>query len=483
MEYKHGAYGVIQGTGARQAAQGARAVVYVGTAPVHLTAGGAGRVGTPVIARDMAAAKNLLGYSDDWASYTLCEPMRAHFELAGAGPLVFINVLDPMKHKAAAGGDIKVKTSNGRAVIAEAENIYLDSIQVTGKEAGVDFMARYDHASRSIILQELKAGGLGGEPEITYTVIDPSLVTDVDIIGATDGQGINSGLYAVKSVYQLTGMIPSELLCPGFSSSPAVHKAMLENRRHINGHWAAYVRADLPIMDGGNPITLYGARAWADANGYSDPGETIYFPLATGLDGRKYHLSVLAAANLQLILAAEGGIPFKSPSNTEIPIRNLYFGPGNEGRLWDDEMINNNLNSKGIASAAFVSGRGAIWGPHAADYDYARSEPEGTFETTRMMLYYLSNDFQTRRARDVDEPMSRNDLSTMIAEEQARIDALIKAGCLASGTVFIKSDEIARSDMLKGDYVFSFKVSTVPLGKSLTADIAWDSEGFAAYYE
>ena len=40
-----------------------------------------------------------LGYSADYAKYTLCQSMYASFQLIGVAPVVFVNVLDPKKHK------------------------------------------------------------------------------------------------------------------------------------------------------------------------------------------------------------------------------------------------------------------------------------------------------------------------------------------------------------------------------------------------
>ena len=191
------------------------------------------------------------------------------------------------------------------------------------------------------------------------------------MIGATDGAGLNTGLFAIKNVYQETGFIPSFLLAPGFSSIPAVHSAMIQNSQKVNSHWDVYVMADIPIVDDHEreQITLATAATWKNANGYNKSNETVYFPLAKGTDDKIYHLSVLAAANFQELLVAQDGIPYKTASNTECAIiGNLYMGEDSAGRVFDDALINNQLNKNGIASAAYVGGRWAVWGCHSADY-------------------------------------------------------------------------------------------------------------------
>ena len=304
------------------------------------------------------------------------------------------------------------------------------------------------------------------------------------MIGASDGAGLNTGVFAIKNVYQQTGYIPSFLLAPGFSSIPAVHSAMAQNSRKINGHWDAYMFVDLPLVSSATPVTLAGAKTFKKANGYTKENETVYFPMAQGTDGIKYHLSVLAAANFQALLAAQDGIPYKTASNTDCGIiENLYMGEDNAGRVYDDALINEALCKNGIASAAYVGGRWCIWGCHSADYDQETGDQINVSETNRMMLYYISNDFQHRRTLDVDKPLTANDIASIVAEEQTRLDALIKIGALTYGEAHLNADADAKSDIMNGDYSFTFNVTTTPLAKSLTAIVNWTEDGFTTYFE
>ena len=491
-EYKHGAYGQIQAVGTRvtQLVQGV--IVYVGTAPVHTVAGGAKNVNVPVLVNNIAEARKYFGYSEDWAKYSLCEAMHVHLQRKGVGPLVFINVLDPATHKAAEATTVSLTPSNGRITIPNAEDIILDSLVVktggspqTTKEKGTDYTVAYDIDRKTIILAEVTAGSLGSAAlSVSYDTINAAAVTAATVIGASDGAGLNTGLYAVKNVYPVTGMIPAYIACPGFSSLPAVHAAMCANSAKINGHWDAYLFVDLPILDGETPITLDSAATWKEANGYTHANETVYFPLAKGNDGKVYHLSVLAAANFQALLLAQDSIPWKTASNTECSlIANLYLGEDAAGRVFDDQIINEKLNKNGIASAAFIGGRWVIWGCHSADYSQANGDYINVAETNRMMLYYISNDFQQRRGGDVDKPMTSNDLQTIISEEQTRLDALLKIGALTYGTVELNATADARSDIMQGDCSFLFNITTTPLVKSLTAIVNWTEDGFVTYYD
>lgn len=490
-DYLHGAYGTVQAVGTKVAAKSQSVIVYVGTAPVHTVAGGSTNVNKPILVNSIADARRMLGYSDDWAKYTLCEAMHAHLELKGVGPLVFINVLDPETHREAADETASMTPSNGRIEITNAESIILDTVTVkttatppVAKVKGTDYAIAYDIARKTITIAELTSGALGTAAlTITYREIDAAAVDNDDVIGSTDGAGLNKGIYAIKNVYQETGSIPSELVVPGFSSAPAVHAAMYQNSMNVNGHWNVYMRTDIPITHDGTAITLATAATWKNANGYNKPNETAYFPVVKGTDSKVYHLSVLAAANLQELLVQQDGIPYKTASNTECAIiQNLYFGADVTGRAYDDSLINETLNKNGIASAAYVGGRWVIWGCHSADYNQEDGTQINVSETNRMMLYYVSNDFQNRRTRNVDKPLTSNDIATIVAEEQTRLDALVKIGALTFGECHLNAEGIARSEVMSGDYLFAFNVTTTPLAKSLTALVNWVADGFAVYF-
>lgn len=488
-DYKHGAYGVIQAVGSRVADESQGAIVYVGTAPVHNVEGGANNVNKPIVVNNIAEARKYFGYSDEWDKYTLCEAMHVHLENKGVGPLVFINVLNPATHKASEPGTVSKTPENGRVTIPAAQDIILDSVVVksgnTAKIKGTDYAIAYNIEKKTITISELTAGALGTSAlTITYNTVDATAVTTADVIGASDGLGLNTGIFAIKNVYQLTGYIPAYLAAPGFSSVPAVHAAMYQNSVKVNGHWDVYMFVDLPIVNGETPLTLDTAKTYKNGNGYTKENETVFFPLAQGTDGKIYHLSVLAAANFQELLLAQDGIPYKTASNTDCSlIENLYLGASNTGRIYDDSIINEKLNKNGIASAAYVGGRWAIWGCHSADYDQENGDQINVAETNRMMLYYISNDFQHRRTPDVDKPMTANDLQTIIAEEQTRVDALLNIGALTRGVVTLNADAQARSDIMNGDYSFLFDITTTPLAKSLTAIVNWTDEGFVTYFE
>ena len=496
MAYLHGAYGDQQAVGTRVATESQSAVVLVGTAPVQNLLpddNGDWNVNKPILVNDISEAKKYFSYSEDWAKYSLCEAMHVFLELNGIGPLVLINVLDPKStHKASTATTKTATPSGGKIVLSAAEDIILDTIKVETQDTppvekvkGTDYTAVYNPAKKTITIQELTTGALGNAAlTITYYLVTASAVTSTDIIGADDGAGGHTGLYAIRDVYNLCGVIPAYLMAPGWSEVPAVHAVMSQVSLKINGHWDAWMFTDIPISDNGTPVTMAGAKTWKDANGYTKKNETVSFPMVVGTDSKYYHLSVLRCANFMALLAENDGIPYHTASNTGAGIiANLWLGAASVGKVFDDQFINENLNKNGICSAAFVGGRWVIWGAHSAEYDQDNGDNINVSETNYMMLFYLSNDFQARRTRDVDQPLSANDIQSITAEEQSRLDALVKIGALSYGVASLDTSEAAKSDMYYGDFLFIFDVTTTPIAKSLTVLVNWVDDGYATYFE
>ena len=486
-EYLHGAYGDSRTDGNRVTANSEGAIVVIGTAPVHTLALNTGEeypVNKPLLINNMAEAKRYLGYSDDWASYTLCEAMHHFFETKGVGPLIFINVLDPKNeaHKDAVEKSVTKTPVNNVITLADAEKVILESVTIDEKEKGTDFVVSYSSAKKMITIKGVTELGVE-ELTVKYSEIKPDGVKDTDVIGKTDGLGTNTGVFAVRNVYPMTGIIPAYMIAPGFSSVPTVHNAMIQNSQKVGGHWDMWVFADLPLEDKGTPLTMETAAKWKKDNGYTNANETVYYPMAEGADGNKYHLSVLAAANFLELLGENEGIPYHSASNTDVPIvTNLWMGEKSKGKVFDDEIINERLNQYGIASAAYLGGRWAIWGAHSAQYGQDENDNVNVAETNLMMLYYVSNDFQARRPKNVDQPLTANDIQSIVAEEQNRLDALKAMGALIYGTASLDAESLANSDVFSGDYVFDFRVTTTPLAKSLKAVVTWVDDGFSTYF-
>ena len=104
---KHGIYINESGAAPATTVEGYNSVpVVIGTAPVNRA--GEALVNTPVLANSAAEAMELMGYSDDFEKYTLCQMMYVTKNVFPVAPVVYINVLDPEKHKTAVTASLTV---------------------------------------------------------------------------------------------------------------------------------------------------------------------------------------------------------------------------------------------------------------------------------------------------------------------------------------------------------------------------------------
>lgn len=479
--YKHGNYVNIgmNEVYAQRSSGSHYAPVYVGALPVHTAQGGSALVNTPVVLTDFEMAAKTVGYTDDWENYDLCEAIYAHFALVQAGPIVVINVFDPMKSKKSKTAT--VAASNNQAVIGSMGGVILDSVKVEGKEQGVDYSLAYDYVAERLTLRGLRSNALVGSLSITYDEVTPG-VTQADVIGETDDEGMDTGLYLMRRVYQETGKIPSRLLCPGFSHIPAVHRVMETVSSQIGGRFDIFIQTDLPLESEDTPLKPSAVTAWKESNGYSCDNEKTHWPRWAGNDGRLYHLSVLEAANLQRLENDAGEIPYQTASNTAIPVGGRPYYGENSNIVLDEQLVNETLGQYGVASCIFHGGSWVLWGAHCASYLPGNVTALNLQDSALMMMYYFANDFQVRRAEEIDKVASINRIKQIVAEEQARLDALVAIGALLYGKASFVTNDNAKSDMLTGDFALRWEITRALNIKSITGTVQHTQEGFTTFY-
>ena len=163
----------------------------------------------------------MMGYSSDWASFTLCEAFKLHFDNASgnAGPVIAINVLDPALQQKAEETTVQLQFVNGRATI-QSDTIILDTLALADKVEGEDYSVDYNYTTGEVIIQSVGETPITGQVSTSYTEVDPSMVDADDIIGGVTAGGVYSGLGVVGLVYPETGLIPNLLAAPAGRKSP-----------------------------------------------------------------------------------------------------------------------------------------------------------------------------------------------------------------------------------------------------------------------
>lgn len=502
-EYLHGAYGHLDDSVVQDVVASETVPVYFGTAPVGLVRGYAdkGVIDEPVKISNLADAKAKIGYSDDFASYTLCEAVAAHFDNGGegVGAIYVVNVLDPARHKASAKASKQVTVANGRGYIPTATAV-LDTVSVTattgeGESAttatlaeGTDYELDYDYARKAAVISAVDGGALSDGPvTVSYDEMDGAAVEAADVIGTVTADGEYSGIAALPLLYQEQFAVPNLLAAPGWSQVPEVYRALVSASQKINGHWDAFVVADLPLVGDDSALvdTIDKAVAWKTAHGYESERAAVCWPMARDSQGRRFHVSTLYTVESLRIDQEHDGVPFESPSNKPVAVNSQFFGDNSRNRGFD-QQTSNRLNEKGITTVIGWAGEWVLWGPHTAAYEFGNPsvDPRAYFATNMRMLFHIINAFQLRWGDEIDEPMTRGLRDRIVNVEQEQLDRFVNIGALIGNPrIYFLETENPTSNLMQGDFRWDINTTPTPPMKSATAYVSYTDEGFTAYFE
>lgn len=495
-EYLYGAYGKMEATAAQSAAQTGTAPVYVGLFPINLIRGyaTAGLVGAPIKLNNLVHAQKTVGYSKDWATFTGCEGIAAHFDntKGNIGPIYIINVLDPATNRSDTQTSKDLAFSGGRATIT-SDTIILDTLSLAKPSPatdnyveGTDYTVDYDFNTGKVIIASVDADSpIAGTITAKYYEIDSSDVSSDDIIGGVTAAGVYTGLGALKLMFPELGVVPNLILCPGWSHVPAVYNAMVTASQKINGHWYAFVLADIPLTDSSSAAvdTIAKAKTWKSTNAYTSEFSKVYWPQGIDNTGRVFHLSTMAAVELMRADQSHDEIPMETCGNKTVPLLRQYFGASYAGKGFDKEA-SLELCEDGICTMISWSGI-VLWGDHTAAYKYGTDvDARSIFDVSIRMIEHILNGFQTRHLSDIDNPMSLAKKDEIINEEQEILDSYAAKGALLGdpAILFLESEN-STTDLMNGDFKWSIPVTPTPPLKSATAGVSYTDKGFKSYFE
>lgn len=479
MAYMHGTYGEFDKTINTIPVKSGTIPVYIGTAPVNLIRKYSGKsiINQPVKISNLSEAYEKIGYAADWGSFTLCEVIKAHFDnpVENAGPVVFINVLDPDKHVAAEQKTATITFAKKKAKI-KSDKIILDSLAIADKLEGTDYTLEYDYEEGEVVIRSETLT----TAEVSYKEVTPEEIDKDDIIGTESDEGTCTGLGAVKLVYQELGLITSIIAAPGFSSEKKVYEAMIDTASKINGHWDAIVIADLDVA---NTTTIADAITWKKDNDYTEEASKVCWPMWKTTEGEIYHLSTLTTWLMLAVDTQNDSVPMETPSNKQIPSGKQYFGENSTNKGFDQTTANK-LNAAGITTAVYWGGSNVLWGPHTAAYEYeADIDKRAIFDNSIRMMMYISNEFQKEWGLTIDKPMTKAMAETIKNREQERVDALKAKGALIGDPAveFVETDN-PTEELVEGNFTWRNKVTPTPPFKSGKMKIAYTTEGFETEY-
>lgn len=478
MPYQHGVRVLEQATSIVAPILGTAGLqVVFGTAPINLADDPYKVTNTPLIAYSWAEAVKQLGYSADYKNYTLCEAMYASFQLIGVAPVIFINVLDPKKHKKK-NEAATVPVEEMEAVVP-ITGILKDTVTVKMKGADeesedtplgfeTDYLLSFDDDGN--LLVTLIAGGAGAAAKalvVESTSIDPTAVTPSDIIGASATGGAK-GFEVLQQIYPKFGMTPGLLLAPGWSHIPDVGIVLAAKCEEINGYFTCECLIDIDSTADG--CTAYSdIKVAKEAAGCVSAHAMALWPcIAVG--SHWFWYSAIMGALIAKVDAENDDVPNLSPSNKLIGATGTVLATGEEVLL--DQVQGNAVNSFGVTTAINVNGW-RTWGNNSAVYP-ASTDPKDRWFCCRRFFSWWGNSFILTYFQKVDNPMNPRLIETIVDSENIRGASYVSQGKCARAEIVYNADENPVTDLLNGKITFHQYLTPYPPAEDILNILEFD---------
>lgn len=450
--------------------------IIVGTAPVNQLANPAAAVNTPLYVSTYKEAVAAVGWSSDFAKYTLCEAISANFQVVGTAPIVVINVLDPKNKKhITALDETSVQVNDGVAEIDKV-GILLEKLVVkkdgTTLTADVDYIASFnDDGTVSLALINGGAGDGATTLTVSGSILDASKVTADDIVGGVNAAtGAETGLEVVRQVYPKLSRAPGILLAPRFSKNAQVCAALQAKCRKINGLFNAVCFIDLDCSADGAQKYTDVAEQKTKQTATSREAYALWLYVKVG--ETVYSGSSMAAAATVYNDSQNGDRPVASPSNVTIPISAACLEDGTEVLM--DQEQGTFLNDLGIATFIRSGTDFVIWGNETAAYP-KNTDPKDMFLCIRRFFNYAWTSFVLDNMSKLDKPMNPKRLQSIIDSENMKGSKYVSEEACASYRMVADTEKNTAAELVAGHYHFCLYCTPFPPLKQVNVTMEYEA--------
>lgn len=450
--------------------------IIVGTAPVNQLANPAAAVNTPLYVSTYKEAVAAVGWSSDFAKYTLCEAISANFQVVGTAPIVVINVLDPANKKhITALDETSVQVNDGVAEIDKV-GILLEKLVVkkddTTLTADVDYIASFNDDG-TVSLALINGGAGDGATTLTASgsILDASKVTADDIVGGVNAAtGAETGLEVVRQVYPKLSKAPGILLAPRFSKNAQVCAALQAKCRKINGLFNAVCFIDLDCSADGAQKYTDVAEQKTKQTATSREAYALWLYVKVG--ETVYSGSSMAAAATVYNDSQNGDRPVASPSNVTIPISAACLEDGTEVLM--DQEQGTFLNDLGIATFIRSGTDFVIWGNETAAYP-KNTDPKDMFLCIRRFFNYAWTSFVLDNMSKLDKPMNPKRLQSIIDSENMKGSKYVSEEACASYRMVADTEKNTAAELVAGHYHFCLYCTPFPPLKQVNVTMEYEA--------
>lgn len=469
--YKHGVYtSEVPTSIVPPVVSMAGLTVVVGTAPIHLT--DPTNVNKAVLAYTYSEAVQKMGYSDDFKKYTICEAISSHFALFAVAPLVFINVLDPSKHKVS--DTAKLDVTKGEAVL-KIDGVLPSSLVVKSEDGATTYTANqyeteFDDNGFLHIYTDV-----GVKVTVEFDKLDASLVTPTDIIGGVSLDGSYKGLELVNEVFPRFREVPGILIAPKFSTNPAVAAVMKAKVSNINGLFPAIALVDVPTTEVRDYTQV---PEYKNSNNLSDPNLIVCWPKCS-LGGKQYHKSTQLASLANQVDSENSSYPYHEPSNNNLQMDAAVLEDGTEVLLSLEQA--NYLNGQGIVTSLNFIGGWKLWGHRTSCYP-AVTDPKDSFISARRVFIYEQVQFILSYFQKVDKPGNRKLIENVVDSKNIDFNGKTARGFLLGGRIEFVQEENPLTNLVDGTYGFHLYITPPTPAREINGLFELDPDYFSVLF-
>lgn len=413
---------------------------FIGTAPIQAAETPA-TVGIPVLATSFEEAKAKLGYSGAWNNYTLCEAMYSHFNLFGAQPVIFVNLLATTMKEAVPAADKDV-TNHKVALPIEAIN---DETLIVKPAEGVgdayvkdtDYSVFYEGEYCNIELLSTGAAYAATSLNIAYNKVTPATV---------DATAVATGMEAIEQCMTTIGIVPDLICAPGFSDDTSVAAVMATKAAGINGMFRAKALIDISTKTDGGADDYSEVITLKETNSFTDENQILCWPLLK-LGDNTFHMSTQLAGLMAQVDTDNGGNPYESPSNKSFKCDSMVVDAGTEVNLTLAQA--NILNADGVVTALNFMGGMKCWGNYTACYPINTDVKDYYIPVSRMFDWVGNTLIKTFWGK-LDKPMNRRLVDTIIDTCNIWLNGLVGSGYLLGARAEFKDSENLLTNLMAG---------------------------------
>lgn len=419
----------------------------VGAAPIQ-SATSPAAVGAPVLCTSWSEAVARLGFSEDWASYDLCEFMYSHFKLYGRQPVIFCNLLDPKSMKTAvAAADVPVTNHKAMLPVDAINDAKLVVKAAGGAGAalvkGTDYDSFYG-GEDSLVVELLSTSTSFGAStlSIAYEKVNPAAVTH-NVVAA--------GMENIEKCLTTVGMVPDLICSPGHAADPTVAAIMATKAAGINGMFGAKALTEISTATAADYTAAISAKGTLN-----DKNQIVCWGVLK-LGERKFHMTTQLAGLMAQVDTDNDGVPNESPSNKAFKCDAMVRSTGEEINLTLAQA--NILNANGIVTALNFMGGFVCWGNYTACYP-ANTDVKDYFIPVSRMFDWVGNTLIRTFWSRLDKQMTRRLIDNIMDSCKLWLNGLVGSEYVLGARVEFKAEENPDDQLMAG--IIKFHIYMTP---------------------